>query len=76
MSGAILAVMLVGLIRVKRVHSGRTVSIGGIPGQTFSEWDVAGFKRNILGQFMKFLLETSDREYSSNFGGDVDADLK
>jgi hypothetical protein len=38
------------------------VSVGGVPGQKFSDWDVAGFKKNVLGQFMKFLIETNERK--------------
>ncbi|KAJ7805528.1 hypothetical protein B0H14DRAFT_2611298 [Mycena olivaceomarginata] len=41
------------------LHAGRTVPIGGVPGQKFSEWDMMGFKKNVLGQFMRYLLETN-----------------
>ncbi|KAJ7693190.1 hypothetical protein B0H17DRAFT_1330545 [Mycena rosella] len=41
------------------LHSGHTVSIGGVEGQKFHEWDSVGFKRHVMGQFMKFLGETN-----------------
>jgi hypothetical protein len=31
-----------------------------VPGKKFSEWDVPGFKKNVLGQFMRFLMETNE----------------
>ncbi|KAJ7459207.1 hypothetical protein FB451DRAFT_1405848 [Mycena latifolia] len=42
------------------LHSGRTVSIGGVEGQKFHEWDPQGYKKNIIGHFMRFLLETTE----------------
>ncbi|KAJ7787469.1 hypothetical protein B0H14DRAFT_3505410 [Mycena olivaceomarginata] len=42
------------------LHAGRTFAFGGVPGKKFSEWDVPGFKKNVLGQFMRFLMETNE----------------
>ncbi|KAJ7671037.1 hypothetical protein B0H17DRAFT_1245297 [Mycena rosella] len=44
-----------------RAANGRTVSIGGVPGQTIQEWDPQGFKTKIMAHFMNYLSETNER---------------
>ncbi|KAJ7459141.1 hypothetical protein B0H11DRAFT_2242711 [Mycena galericulata] len=39
------------------VHSGRTY-VPGMEGLKFDEWQPEVFKKNVMGQFMRFLLET------------------
>jgi hypothetical protein len=39
------------------------VDIGPSTGYKFHEWDVDGFKKNIMGHWMKFLAETAERQY-------------
>ncbi|KAJ7030299.1 hypothetical protein C8F04DRAFT_1264062 [Mycena alexandri] len=41
------------------MHSGRTHVDGPGEGLKFDEWDIEGFKKGVLGQFMKYLLETA-----------------
>ncbi|KAJ7869750.1 hypothetical protein B0H14DRAFT_3440495 [Mycena olivaceomarginata] len=53
----------------ERLHAGRTVPIGGVLGQKFSEWDMMGFKKNVLGQFMRYLLETNEHSATREVPG-------
>jgi hypothetical protein len=46
-----------------RLHSGYTVDIGPSPGYKFHEWDPDGFKKNVIGHWMKFLAETAECQY-------------
>ncbi|KAJ7713536.1 hypothetical protein B0H16DRAFT_1743245 [Mycena metata] len=42
-----------------QMHSGRTYVNGPGIGKKFDEWDIEGFKKLVLGHFMKYLLETA-----------------
>jgi hypothetical protein len=44
------------------LHAGRTYVPGlGQQGLKFDEWEPEGFKKGVMRQFMRFLLETKER---------------
>jgi hypothetical protein len=56
---------------MNRLHSGRTYVEGGGVGLKFDEWDIEGFKKQVMGQFMKFLLQTTPGESNGDFLSDT-----
>ncbi|KAJ7871242.1 hypothetical protein B0H14DRAFT_3439694 [Mycena olivaceomarginata] len=45
------------------LHSGRTLDIGDSPGYKFHEWDLEGYKKNVMVHWMRFLAETAEHWY-------------